>query len=119
MFLDFCFLDYIEYYIIDYQSWLSATPTERYSYIWGKDVCGGEVNRLDWNIPFTSIFYSNSILDQIKKVIRDSTNQTIWDDVTGQALFVRGFAYFDLVRNFADPYDSALATATLGVCACT
>jgi len=104
-----------DYEYVDYDSYRSVpTLTERNSYIWAKDIFGGEIDRLDWNSPWGTIFYANNVLKGLKAVDRE-VNPTLFDDTQGWALFVRAYAMYDLARNFSPAYDSQTADTDLGI----
>lgn len=95
--------------------WLSnRTATERNSFIWAKDLYEGEPSD-DWSMPYTTIFYANCVLDGLKNITVTERNRAQFNLVKGWALFVRGFAYFDLVNSFGRFYTPATAESDLGV----
>ena len=104
-----------EYYYLNKSGWQAATTaTERQSYIWAKDVFGGDVAVKDWNDPYSAIFYANNVLDGLS-ALKDSVGNSEFNFVKGWAYFVRGYEYYDLMRNFAPAYDSVSASSDLGV----
>lgn len=105
-----------EYSFTSYANWQSAaSATERNSYLWAKDIFGGETQRQDWNAPYKAIFYANSVLDGLSSIPVNNANRTAWNDLKGWALFVRALEYFDLVSNFSPIYDPSTAEIDLGV----
>ena len=105
-----------EYFIISYNNWQAArTAVERNSYIWDTDVYGGEVNIEDWNVPYTSIFYCNNIIGEIKKNATEAEIPLEFKNVYGQALFQRARIYYDLVKNYSVPFDKQTQETDLGV----
>lgn len=104
-----------EYYYLSYAGWQAAnTSTERQSYLWGKDVYGGDVDIKDWEIPYQAIFYANNVLEGID-ALNDSLATGEYRFVKGWAYFVRAYSLYDLVRNYGPAYDSATASIDLGV----
>ncbi len=105
-----------EYYISTEKDWLaSATATERNSYIWAKDIFGGELEINDWNAPYKSVFYANNIISEVEKQFKTGELKFALRDIYGQALFHRAKAYFDLVKNFSVPFDALTQHTDLGV----
>src|SRR5690606_20430474 len=93
-----------EYVFRSAELWQATnTATERNAFIWAEDLFEGETERRDWNDPYISIFYANSVLNALESII--DTDKKRYDFVKGWALFVRSFAFFDLARNFAPAYD--------------
>lgn len=96
--------------------WESArTATERNSYIWAKDLFEGENAEGDWGVPYSAVFYANNVLAGLDKITLTALNQDQWKMTRGWALFVRAFAYYELVKNFAPLYDAATANTDPGV----
>lgn len=104
-----------DYYYTSYAGWEAArTSIERSSYIWAKDVYGGQVNIQDWNIPYQDIFYANSVLDGLAGV-NDSSSSPDYNFTKGWALFIRAYEMYDLVKNYSAAYDSSTSGSDLGV----
>ncbi len=103
-----------EYLFLDFVSWQSTfTATERNSYIWADDTYEGQIPIQDWNLPYTSIFYANNALNSLAEMnLPDSPEK---NNVKGWALFIRAYAYHDLVRNFCLAYDPKTADTDLGL----
>lgn len=55
-----------------------------------------------WTAMYNTIARANNIINNVDNVEGDQIEK---DVQKGQALFIRGMAYFDLVRVFAKPYD--------------
>jgi hypothetical protein len=91
----------------------SLNPVGLNSYLWAKDIFGGTPSN-DWSKPYNQIFVANVVLDGLEKVDR-STNSELWDEVEGNALFIRGFALYNVAGEFAAPYDPATAASTPGL----
>ncbi|MCD0489693.1 RagB/SusD family nutrient uptake outer membrane protein [Pedobacter sp. MC2016-14] len=95
--------------------WSSApTATARNSYIWTKDLYEGEIVD-SWNIPYTSIFYANNVIEGLSRIEISTVNTLQWNNIKGWALFVRAYAYYELVSNFAPVYDSSNSSRDLAV----
>lgn len=105
-----------EYEFIDYESWqATATAVERNAYIWKPDLYEGQEHIRDWNWPYQAIFYCNSILEALEEIQITDMNRKRYNTIKGKALFFRAFTFFELARNFAQPYDAADAEATMGI----
>lgn len=105
-----------EYSYKSYDLWLSApTATERNSYIWEKDIFGGERAKDSWNAPYLTIFYANNVIKGISNVTVSDFNRNRWNEIKGWALFLRANAYHDLIRTFANTYDPNTSGTDPGV----
>lgn len=101
-----------DYFVSD-ADYLTATTTERNSYIWAKDIYGGDVAIPDWNKIFKQVFSANVVLDGLKN--SEIGNTADGQYLKGWALFCRAFAFYDLTRTFCKPYDAATASSDPGI----
>lgn len=104
-----------DYFIYNEQEWSSLSPTQRNSYIWSKDIFGGETGRTDWSYPFQSIFYANSVLSGLNNLSADLKQGKSYNGIKGQALFIRAFNFFDLAKNFCATFDKSTIATDLGL----
>ena len=103
-----------EYFIADKGIWEGLfTATQRNAYIWKDDLYEGEVDLADWGKLYSSIFYANSVLEQLE--IMESGTPAQRADVKGRALFIRAWINYDLVNTFAPIYDKRTAQLDLGI----
>src|SRR5690606_17565856 len=85
------------------------------SYVWARDIYGGEVEIKDWNAPYETVFYVNNILSQIDLTYsRESMSKSL-SDIYGQALFFRAKANYDLLKNYSVPFDKNTQETDLGI----
>ena len=103
-----------EYVFVDYAAWQGTfSATERNAYIWAKDIYEGLTNIEDWKQPYLSISFANNALkslNDLKLPVNVRTN-----NAKGWALFIRAYAYADLLKNFCLAYDEATAQTDLGL----
>lgn len=91
-----------DYLIIADQNFSALiTATQRNGYIWEKNLYEGEKVD-DWNFPYQTIFYANSVLDILSK--NQYTNPQSANRIKGWAQFARAYAYYDLAKNFCKVY---------------
>lgn len=102
-----------EYYYRTYDLWNIMSPTERNSYIWAKDVFGGQLLRFDWQYPYAGIYYANVVMEALVEI--DSANTAEGRRIRGSALFMRAYNFYNLVKCFARPYDSNTASTDPGI----
>src|SRR5690606_22868274 len=105
-----------EYYIVSNKDY-EALPsnTQKNAYIWKEDIYDGEVEIPAWNRLYACVFYANSVLDGLENIEVTSANRDSWEDLRGQALFFRSYAFYDLARNFCSVYDDETADSELGI----
>ncbi|MEQ7801312.1 RagB/SusD family nutrient uptake outer membrane protein [Pedobacter sp. ASV1-7] len=102
-----------DYEFNNFASWQAASATERNAYIWAKDIFEGEIDRMDWNKPYSSIFYANNILQGLDEL--NDKNSPTFKQIKGWALFVRAYSLYDLLQHFSEPYDQSNSNKALGV----
>jgi len=69
----------------------------------------------DWNYAYTNIETCNIILDGLKQSSSASISKADQDQLSGSALFFRGFNFFQLVNIFAMPYDAGSSNGGPGI----
>lgn len=87
-------------------------PIERNSYLWAGDIFEGAYAN-DWIYGYTQIFYSNVILDELKKI--GDTSHPEWSVIKGAAFFYRAYAFFNMAQTFCKQFNGATAENDLGI----
>ncbi|WP_432327719.1 RagB/SusD family nutrient uptake outer membrane protein [Mucilaginibacter sp. P25] len=94
---------------------LDAEPQlERNTYLWAKDIYQG-ATAYDWYYLYQSVEYANVVLDGLSKLKNLDGNQVQADNIKGQALFFRSFAFYQLSQLYCKPYNKATATVDAGI----
>lgn len=102
-------------YYLGYADWAALSDEgQRRMYTWEKDYFF-QFNSGDWRRPYLAVYYANTVLDNIDNVDRDPGNAMHWDNVLGQALFVRAKTYCQLTAAFTKAYDPITAPADMGI----
>lgn len=102
-----------EYFLSD--AILTGLPSyTRNAYLWEKEIFEG-TSVLDWNYAYQQIFYSNIVLDGLKKFVPTKAQEVEKDAIMGQALFFRAHALMQLSQLFASPYSKNTAESNLGL----
>jgi hypothetical protein len=96
-----------------YTSWQTRTVTDQNAYVWGRDVFNDN-DRNDWNNSYSVVYYANTVLDLFKHSLTISSGPQA-DNIKGQALMFRSFAFYNLLQQFAKPYDETTASVDLGI----
>ncbi|MXV50354.1 RagB/SusD family nutrient uptake outer membrane protein [Pedobacter sp. HMF7647] len=84
----------------------SSTALERNAYPWLADIYQGSTLSPDWNTPYQQVLYANIVLDGLAGVNRPEDAER-FDQVKGEALFFRCWAFFNLAQLFCVPYSPA------------
>lgn len=88
---------------------------ERNGYTWEKQVYNSGQSISDWNLPYQQVYYTNTVLEFLGKIQYNSNQQSLYNQVKGEALFFRAVAFYNLVQTFAKPYDSVTAKTDPGI----
>lgn len=103
-----------DYTLLNLATWQGLTNnTQRNSYIWEKDLFGGDIEIADWDAVYRTVFYANAVLDGLERSPEASTLQGQY--LKGWALFSRAYIFYDLTRNFCKAYDASTASTDLGI----
>src|SRR5438105_3956390 len=86
--------------------WQSRNAIEKNAYVWENDIWGGQSGIGDWNIPYKQIFTANLVLEELNKILPNSSSQSTWNYVKAQALFHRAYAFYHLSQIFCPVFDS-------------
>jgi hypothetical protein len=102
-------------YYMTYTVWRGLVVKEQNAYVWAKDIYNGQGLVEDWDIPYQQVFYANVVLDGLKKIKPDATNQLQYNTIKGTAFFLRAYAFYNVAQLFAPLYDSSTASKDMGI----
>ncbi|PZP41400.1 MAG: hypothetical protein DI598_18260 [Pseudopedobacter saltans] len=69
----------------------------------------------DWSRTFDNVYRANVVLDNISNIPTNAQNASQWNNVKGQALFLRTKAFFQALVIWTKNYDSTTAKNELGI----
>ncbi|KAA8480095.1 SusD-like starch-binding protein associating with outer membrane [Arcticibacter tournemirensis] len=103
-----------DYYLTD-ADW-SALTTEGHKrmYLWLPDYLF-DTTPNDWSQCYAVVYYANSVLTGLEDIEKTTANQTEWDDLKGQALFLRAKAFAQLAFIFCPAYNEATSETDQGL----
>ena len=102
-------------YYLAYGFWQSLGKRVHNAYIWAPDIFGGEGNVEDWNYSYQQVYYANVVLDGMANQNAGTGSMADWNNVLGQALFTRAFAFYNIAQVFAPAYDNVTAASDTGI----
>jgi tetratricopeptide (TPR) repeat protein len=105
-----------DYYLTDddYNS-LYQEFTKR-AYIWEKDyVFDAGVNSNDWIRTYNLIYAANTVTEGLGNIDRNMANAADWDNIMGQAAFMRGKGFFGALQLWAPAYDKSSSNTDQGI----
>jgi hypothetical protein len=69
----------------------------------------------DWSRAYDRVFIANIVLDNISGIQKNNSNETEWDDIKAQALFLRAYAFLDVAIAWTLSYDANTSTMDKGI----
>ncbi|MDR2284914.1 MAG: RagB/SusD family nutrient uptake outer membrane protein [Sphingobacterium sp.] len=84
-------------------------------YLWDGDI--PHIDRLSsgWTNGFREVYYSNLVLDGLEGYKPDDHEKSEFDNIKGQAFFIRGVAYFNMALVWSPAYNIGMATNKWGL----
>lgn len=104
-----------DYFLLGTSDYLSTslTNTDRDLYIWSPTAIQ-ELALPQWQQPYHVVYLSNLIMENIEK-LKGTSSQAVLDDMRGQALFFRAYAFWEVAQLYAKPYSSSTADSDPGI----
>lgn len=102
-----------DYYLTD-AALSSRTEEEKATYTWqNANIFTPGAN--DWASLYVVVYRANTVLENIGQVQRNASNQLEWDNIKGQAAYLRAKAFLQGVGIWSLAYDEATAASDLGM----
>ena len=102
-----------DYYVPE-ELWNSMPENERRMHLWEKEhVYSDGLN--SWYWAYTNIYRANTVLDNLDNVSRTLTNQQEWNNVKGQAHYLRAKLFYQVASVWCVAYDDHTADVDLGI----
>lgn len=91
-----------------------ASQIEKSGYLWKDDLFAGVTSIPEWDYNYQQVLTANLVLEGLSK-LSASTNTIDYNDVKGEALYMRSRAFFNLAQLFGRPYDPKTAGNDPGI----
>jgi tetratricopeptide (TPR) repeat protein len=102
-----------DYYLTD-AALSSRTEYDRSIYTWqNSGIFMPGVN--DWQKIYLIVYRTNTVLNNIDQVPKNAANNIEWNNIKGQAAFLRAKAFLQALGNWALPYDEKTSNTDLGI----
>ncbi len=69
----------------------------------------------DWSSCYQPVYVANYCLELTGKIKENDTNQSLWENVHGSALFYRSYYFLELLMTYAKAYNESTSKADLGI----
>lgn len=104
-----------DYFLTD-QDWNSLFEEgHRRTYVWKPDYLFGNDVALDWLNVYRNVYTANTIIEQLESISVHDDNIHIWNNIKGQAHFLRARSFLSITNIWTLAYDSETAKNTLGI----
>lgn len=102
------------YYISDIDYSALSEESDRRIYSWAPDNQFTDRSR-DWGHTYRKIYLANTAIETLELIPKSSSNETDWNEIKGQALFVRARSFWQIANIWAVNYDSSTSSSDLGI----
>jgi len=102
-------------YSVRAANWTSVDELQRNMYLWSKENQFATGSNNSWVVLYSQIYKANIVLDNMAKVNRSAGDQTEWDNVKGQALFIRAKCYLQGAFIWSPAYNDETSNNNLGL----
>lgn len=92
----------------------AARQIERNAYLWAKDLFQTAPSS-DFSSPYNKISAVNIVLEGLAEMTVTNDEQTVADQIQGQARFYRAYAYYSLAQLFCKPFHPQTASNDPGL----
>ncbi|MFC6101495.1 RagB/SusD family nutrient uptake outer membrane protein [Olivibacter domesticus] len=101
-----------DYYYLADNDWRSLNEQTRDNYLFGQTL---PVREGYWNASYVKVLDCNVVLEEVGQVALGTLTELDRVRIRGEALFVRAFAFYNLLVNYTQPYDAGSAGSTPGI----
>lgn len=84
-------------------------------YTWEPSYLFGSGTATEWYFSYQHIYRANTVLEVIDGIQRTPSNASEWDNLKGQAYFLRARALLGIVNTWTSAYDPRSSSTELGV----
>lgn len=102
------------YYLLDKDYLALSQDNYRNMYLWQKDNLFA-LNTNDWTLTYRPVFTANTILEGLKTLPLTPNNRADYNNVKGEALYIRGKAFLKAAGLWTAAYDAGTASTQLGI----
>ncbi len=102
-------------FYLQYSDWSGFDQTEQNTYVWEKANLFAPGNANDWAYLYNYVYNANLVLSNLNAINRSANDQSDWNNVKGQALFIRARSFLHAAFIWSLAYDSGSATTDMGI----
>jgi hypothetical protein len=102
------------YYLFDADYRALSTDYFRNMYTWQKSNLFAPQSN-DWYYSYRPVFTANTILESLSKIAETGSNQHDYNNVKGEAFFIRGKAFLQVAGLWTSAYDPNVSSVQLGI----
>ena len=103
-------------YYISSSDYANLAEDQKNIYTWNPDrVFLNNFSSNAWSYSYDNVYRANTVLYYLDKIDRESNDQSAWNNVKGQALFLRAKSFLYVASVWSLAYDEATASSDLGI----
>jgi len=101
-------------YYLNEAGYLATTTTaeDRDIYSWRSTAIHSSAAP-QWQTPYRIVYFSNLVLEALTKI--EGSEQSVKNDIRGQALFFRAYSFWQIAQLYTKPYSAVTANLDLGI----
>lgn len=103
-----------DYYLTQTDYDALGNDYNKHLYIWNPDNLF-EPGINEWSKAYDNVYRANVVLDNISSIAETQDNQDDWNNIKGQALFLRAKSFFQIATIWINAYDSSGSATDLGI----
>ncbi|WP_152969667.1 RagB/SusD family nutrient uptake outer membrane protein [Pedobacter sp. Hv1] len=103
------------YYLTDNALVAIISEGDKKIYNWEKSDDMFEGVNDNWYYSYLAVYYGNSVIENIDKIDRNTSNYRDWDNIKGQAYFYKGSSMLHAAFVWTPVYDEQTASTSLGL----
>lgn len=101
-------------YTVGDDDYASLSEDQRRIYTWQPDYLFSSTVS-DWAYAYRKVYICNTVMDGLGTIPAEVGKESQRNDLLGQALMIRGAAFFSIANIWAPAYDAATASKDLGI----
>jgi hypothetical protein len=102
-------------YYLNANAWQDLSRSEQNAYTWQVDIFEGQRNVPDYSIPYAQVYIANEVINALPPMRVSEVEKPEKNNIEGTALFLRAYAFYNLLQLFAMPYESTTASSDNGI----
>ncbi|SEM08133.1 Starch-binding associating with outer membrane [bacterium A37T11] len=105
-------------YFCTYENWQTFPTSDQNVYIWSHQNVFPPYDQNDgndWSFAYDHVYIANTILENIEKISVDNSDISTYQNIKGQAYYLRAWSLLEAAWIWCQAFDSSTAASNLGL----